>query len=200
MVLPPPKKAAPDPFALEVLARLPLAESFYSLWAYLAPDSVLDALFEQHRGRCYQDKLPFAELVGVLADALTRYRGSGRRAITQALQGPRRLRQAGAAALAPGRGLPLRPDRPPAAAVPPRPVPHRTAPEPGRPGRGRPRRQEDQEGRQAAAGHARPAGQALRGQGPGRLLARRGAGRGPGRRPRRRGQRHPPGAAPAAAG
>src|SRR5262245_45971150 len=86
MILPPPDGAAPDPFALEVLARLPLAESFYALWSYLAPTAVLDALFEHHRGRCYHDQLAFAELVGVLAAAVTRYHGSGRRAITQALQ------------------------------------------------------------------------------------------------------------------
>jgi hypothetical protein len=85
MILPP-AKDAPDPFALEVLTRLPLAESFYTLWAYLATDKVLDALFEEHRGRCYQDQLTFAELVGVLADAVTRYHGSGRRAITKALE------------------------------------------------------------------------------------------------------------------
>jgi hypothetical protein len=86
MILPPPPQAPRDPFALETLARLPLAEAFYTLWAYLATDQVLDALFEQHRGRCYHDQLGFAELVEVLADALTRYHGSGHRAITQALE------------------------------------------------------------------------------------------------------------------
>lgn len=89
MILPPPPKPAADPFALEALARLPLAESFYVLWAYLATDSALDTLFEQHRGRCYQDQLRFADLVQVLTDALTRYHGSGRRAITQALESQR---------------------------------------------------------------------------------------------------------------
>src|SRR5438067_10813993 len=86
MILPQPKEAPRKAFALEVLSRLPLAESFYALWAHLATDDVLAGLFEQHRGRCYEDKLSFAELVGVLADAVTRYHGSGRRAITQALQ------------------------------------------------------------------------------------------------------------------
>src|SRR5262249_60928136 len=46
----------------------------------------LDGLFTQHRGRCYEGQLRFPELVAVLADALTRYRGSGRRAITDALR------------------------------------------------------------------------------------------------------------------
>ena len=86
MLMPPPKGAPPKAFALETLSRLPLADAFYGLWAYLAPDDVLAELFAQHRGRCYQDKLSFAELVGVLADAVTRYHGSGRRAITKALQ------------------------------------------------------------------------------------------------------------------
>jgi hypothetical protein len=67
-----------------VLTRLPLAESFYTVWAYLATDAFLATLFAQHRGRCYQDQLSFAELVGVLADAITRYRGSGHRAIAKA--------------------------------------------------------------------------------------------------------------------
>jgi hypothetical protein len=57
-----------------------------TLWAYLATDQVLDALFAQHRGRCYHDQLAFAELVAVLADALTRYHGSGHRAIIKALE------------------------------------------------------------------------------------------------------------------
>ena len=86
MVLPPPSTAPRPPFALEALTRLPLAEAFYTLWAYLATDDTLDPLFAQHRGRCYQDQLRFPELVAVLADAVTRYHGSGRRAITDALQ------------------------------------------------------------------------------------------------------------------
>ena len=86
MILPPPPTPPRDPFALEALARLPLAESFYVLWGFLASDALLDSLFAQHRGRCYQDQLSFPELVTVLTDALTRCHGSGRRAITAALQ------------------------------------------------------------------------------------------------------------------
>lgn len=89
MVLPPPRKAqkpSPNPFSLGVLQRLPLAESFHCLWGYLATEEVLDDLFERHRGRCYHDTLSFAELLGVLVDALTRFRGSGNRAIQSALK------------------------------------------------------------------------------------------------------------------
>ena len=86
MILRPPKKPPQDPFDVRVLAELPLAESFYVLWGYLATDQVLEDLFDQYRGQCYQDQLPFAELVGVLVDAITRYQGSGNRAITKALE------------------------------------------------------------------------------------------------------------------
>ena len=75
-----------NPFAAEVLRRLPLAEAFYTVWGYLASDAVLADVFDRHRGRCYQDRLTFAELVRVLADALTRYHGRGRGAILDAVQ------------------------------------------------------------------------------------------------------------------
>jgi hypothetical protein len=75
-----------DPFAVEVLVQLPLAESFYTLWAAVATDPFLDDLFDAHRGRCYLDTLSFHELVSVFTDSLTRFHGSGRRAIANALQ------------------------------------------------------------------------------------------------------------------
>jgi hypothetical protein len=86
MTSPPPKDQPNPAFALQTLARLPLADSFYTLWAYLAQDDVLGRLFDQHRGRCYDDLLHFPELVAVLADALTRHHGSGRRAIAKAIE------------------------------------------------------------------------------------------------------------------
>jgi hypothetical protein len=87
MILPAPtERLAEQPFAVAVLAQLPLAEAFYTLWAYVANDAVLQDLFDTHRGRCYHDTLAFAELVSVFTDALTRYHGSGRRAILKALE------------------------------------------------------------------------------------------------------------------
>jgi hypothetical protein len=86
MILPQQPKAAQPAFPLAVLARLPLADAFYSLWSALATDDVLRPLFEQHRGAAYQDQLTFTELVGVVADALTRYHGRGRQAILQAIE------------------------------------------------------------------------------------------------------------------
>ena len=79
-------ESAPNAFALEVLRRLPLAEAFHTVWGYVAADPVLDDLFDRHRGRCCEVRLTFAELVRVLADALTRYRGHGRGAILDAVE------------------------------------------------------------------------------------------------------------------
>jgi hypothetical protein len=88
MILPPAKtgKTAATPYAKETVQRLPLAEAFYTVWAHIAPEEVLDALFDQKRGRCYEDTLTFAEVVLVLADAVTRHHGSGNRAIIKAIE------------------------------------------------------------------------------------------------------------------
>jgi Transposase DDE domain len=87
MILPPPKKPPKSRFeyALETLSRLPLAESFYDVWAYLADAAALSDIWAKYRGRCYEDQLTFAQLVGVFADALTRHHGSGAEAIAAAL-------------------------------------------------------------------------------------------------------------------
>lgn len=86
MILPPPAPAPKADFSLALLARLPLAEAFYAVWSFLATDAVLDELFDHYRGRCYEGQLSFATLVGLLADALTRYQGSGHRAFRKAVQ------------------------------------------------------------------------------------------------------------------
>ncbi len=102
MIMPQP---AP-PFAQETLRRLPLAEAFYLIWAHLADQRLLDDLFGQHRGRCYEDAITFTQLVHVLADALTRFKGKGRGAIRQAVEQQRLDSQARAFYLKLGR-LPL---------------------------------------------------------------------------------------------
>jgi hypothetical protein len=85
MILPPQPKPAKPSFPLDVLARLPLAEAFYSLWHYLTSHDILQPLYQQHRGNGYQQQLSFRQLVTVVADALIRHRGSGRKAIQDAL-------------------------------------------------------------------------------------------------------------------
>lgn len=81
----PPHAAPSGSLIADVLARLPLAEAFYQVWRALADEDVLQCIFDQHRGRSYQRNLSFGDMVRVLADAVTRYRGHGRPAIDQAI-------------------------------------------------------------------------------------------------------------------
>ena len=74
----------PSSFPADVLARLPLAEAVLSAWAYLAQDDFLDQIFRDHRGRSFEDTLTFPVLVQLIADALTRYHGSGRKSFRKA--------------------------------------------------------------------------------------------------------------------
>jgi hypothetical protein len=73
-----------DGFPIELLRRLPLAQSVLRLFCYALDKSVLDDVFEKHRGRCYEDVLTFPGLVGLIRDALVLHGGSGHRAFSQA--------------------------------------------------------------------------------------------------------------------
>jgi hypothetical protein len=66
-------------FSKEVLQRLPLAEAVLWLWSFICDQSVLDDLFDQNRGRCYERELPFSVMVNLVADALLEHSGSGRK-------------------------------------------------------------------------------------------------------------------------
>ena len=70
-------------FARTVLSRLPLAEAVLSLWLWITAKSPLDALFQQYRGRCYEDKISFALIVQLIADALLQHGGSGRQSFAR---------------------------------------------------------------------------------------------------------------------
>jgi hypothetical protein len=78
MILPAKPAPQPSPFSLEAIARLPLAEAVLSLWSYVLQPTFLDQVFARHRGRSFTDVLTFPTLVGLVADALVRYHGSGR--------------------------------------------------------------------------------------------------------------------------
>lgn len=73
-----------DGFQAELLSRLPLAQAALRVFGYSLDESTLDAVFSEHRGRCYESELRFAELVYLVRDALTLYQGSGNRAFTKA--------------------------------------------------------------------------------------------------------------------
>lgn len=75
-----------DGFAREVLDRLPLAEAVMQLWGYVAAPDPLEATFQTHRGRSYENQLSFTTIVQLVADALLEYEGSGCKAMQRALE------------------------------------------------------------------------------------------------------------------
>jgi hypothetical protein len=73
-----------DGFQKDLLDRLPLAEAVWTLFRFIAGPEVLDAVFDRHRGRAYEDALSFSVLVGLMSDALLVHSGSGRQSFQQA--------------------------------------------------------------------------------------------------------------------
>ena len=66
-----------EAFAVEVLSRLPLAQSVLSIFGYVLNEPFLDQLFEEHRSRGYEGVLTFAEMVYLVRDALLIHKGFG---------------------------------------------------------------------------------------------------------------------------
>lgn len=64
-------------FEMEVLRRLPLAQSVLSIFAYVLNEPFLDAVFENYRRRCYEGVLTFSMLVYLVRDALLIHEGNG---------------------------------------------------------------------------------------------------------------------------
>jgi hypothetical protein len=69
-----------------MLERMPLAEAVLWLWRWVTNDQRMDAVWQRHRGRCYQKVISFALLVHLIADALLKYNGSGRRAFEKGIE------------------------------------------------------------------------------------------------------------------
>ena len=58
---------------------MPLAEAVLWVWRWIADEGFLQAVFEQERGRCYEQVIRFPVLVQLIADALLEHEGSGRK-------------------------------------------------------------------------------------------------------------------------
>ena len=66
-----------DGFTMEVLRRLPLAQSVLSIFGYVLNEAFLDAMFQEHRQRCYEGVLTFPMVVYLVRDALLIHQGRG---------------------------------------------------------------------------------------------------------------------------
>jgi hypothetical protein len=76
-------------FDAQLLARLPLAQGMIELFDHVLDDALCDEVFDEHRGRCYEDELTFPTLVRVIRDALVLHGGSANRAIGDAVDAGR---------------------------------------------------------------------------------------------------------------
>jgi hypothetical protein len=65
-----------DAFTRELMRRSPLAASVLEASDYMFDDRVLAAIWEQGRGRCYEDTLTFDAMLRLMRDALIRHGGS----------------------------------------------------------------------------------------------------------------------------
>lgn len=68
-----------DEFEKELLRRSPLASCVLEVYDYLFDQQMLNAIWEGHRGRCYEDVLTFEDLLKLTRDALLRHGGSAHR-------------------------------------------------------------------------------------------------------------------------
>jgi hypothetical protein len=68
----------------EVLARMPLAEAVLTMWCWIADDSYLKQIFDQHRGKCYEKILSFPLVCRLIRDALVEHEGSARKSFEHA--------------------------------------------------------------------------------------------------------------------
>src|SRR5689334_16597394 len=66
-----------DAFEQELMRRSPLAASVLEISDFVFDDALMDAIFDENRGRCYEDVLKFPTFVRLVREALLRHGGSG---------------------------------------------------------------------------------------------------------------------------
>jgi hypothetical protein len=71
-------------FEKEVCKRLPLGEAVLRLFDFVCQEKFLQDVFERHRGRSYTSVIEFPTFVQLIADALLKHNGSGRKSFQRA--------------------------------------------------------------------------------------------------------------------
>ena len=65
-----------EAFEAELMRRSPLAACVLEVCDWVFDDAMLSAVWDAHRGRCYEDVLKFPDFVRLTRDALVRHGGS----------------------------------------------------------------------------------------------------------------------------
>ncbi len=71
-------------FVRQVIGQLPLADAALSLAGYVFQPEFLNALFQKHRQRSYEDTLSFPGFVQLVSDSLLHHAGSARQCLDRA--------------------------------------------------------------------------------------------------------------------
>jgi len=70
----------------DVLSRMPLAESVMLLWKWVTAPERMQAIWDKNRGKCYEKLISFDVMVNLIADALIKHEGSGRKAFEDGIE------------------------------------------------------------------------------------------------------------------
>src|SRR6187401_3396860 len=65
-------------------AKMPLAEAVLRVFQVVGSAARLQAIFDGHRGRCYDKLIPFPDLVSLIGAALLEHGGSGHQSFSRA--------------------------------------------------------------------------------------------------------------------
>ena len=65
-----------DAFETELMRRSPLAACVLEICDFIFEDQLLQSIWEENRGRCYEDVLKFPDFLRMMRDALVRHEGS----------------------------------------------------------------------------------------------------------------------------
>jgi hypothetical protein len=68
-----------DAFEHELMRRSPLAACVLEISDFIFDEQLLEEMYEQHRGRCYEDVLSFETFIRLMRDALIHHGGSAHR-------------------------------------------------------------------------------------------------------------------------
>ena len=68
-----------DAFVRELMDRSPLAARVLELSDFIFAPDLLKDVWEEHRGRCYEDVLRFEDFLRLMRDALVQHGGSAHR-------------------------------------------------------------------------------------------------------------------------
>src|ERR1044072_8241467 len=65
-------------------SKMPLAEAVLQVFQFVGSTTRLQAIFDEHRGRCYDKRIHFPDLVTLIGQALLEHGGSGHQSFSRA--------------------------------------------------------------------------------------------------------------------